>query len=320
MKGVFTGKKILITGGAGFIGSGLAKEIVKYEPQSIRIFDNNEYALYNFKLQNKNEKFRCMLGDVRDIDRLRFALKNVDYVFHASALKHVSFCEFDPIDAVKTNVLGTQNLITESINNDIDKFILISTDKAVNPSGVMGATKLLAEKLVYRADKYAGIGRTKFSIVRFGNVLGSSGSIVPILQHRISNGLDLQLNHPDMTRFVMSLDDTVNLIMQATFLSSGNDTFILKMKSLKIIDLMETVKEIYNYSGDIEITRPNTGEKIHEELLNSNESEYAYENDDIIVLSKYQPPYFKKTSYDSYSSKDYLMDKKEIYKLLDGLK
>ena len=174
----FNNKVILITGGTGSIGLGLIRQLIKYQPKSIRIFANDENSIVEIKdTIGNNPIFQFMVGDVRDKDRLRLAIRNVDIVFHAAAMKHIDICEQNPFDAVKTNVVGTSNLLEVSIIENISKFILISTDKATNPTSTLGGSKLLAERLTLDASSYVGSGKTTFAIVRFGNVIGSRGSV-----------------------------------------------------------------------------------------------------------------------------------------------
>ena len=179
LKSYYHGKTVLITGGVGSIGSYLVREILKFDPKSVRVLDNNESGLFDLEQELDPRKLRSFVGDIRDKDRLTMAMEDVDIVFHAAALKHVPLCEFNPFDAVKTNVVGTQNVLDAAFAQGVQKVITISTDKAVNPSNVMGATKLLAERLTISANSYRGHKKTVFSCVRFGNVLHSRGSVVP---------------------------------------------------------------------------------------------------------------------------------------------
>ena len=182
----FKGKNILITGGTGSIGMGLAKQLIKYNPKEIRIFSNDENSIFEAKENlGGNHIYKFMVGDVRDKDRLNLAIRNVDIVYHTAAMKHIEICEENPFDAVKTNVVGTSNVLESSIIEGIEKFVFISTDKATNPTSTLGGSKLLAERLTLDAGTYSGKGKTKFSIVRFGNVLGSRGSVFQIFQKQI---------------------------------------------------------------------------------------------------------------------------------------
>lgn len=336
----YPGKTVLVTGGVGSIGSYLVKNLLRYNPASVRIFDNNETGLFDLEQDLKSDKIRLLVGDIRDKDRLIVAMENADIVFHAAALKHVPLCEFNPYDAVKTNVIGTQNVIDAAYNQGVKKVITISTDKAVNPSNVMGATKLLAERLTISANSYHGNKRTAFSCVRFGNVLNSRGSVIPLFMNQIKTGGPVTVTHPDMRRFFMDIPTASQLIIKAGMISIRNEIFILKMPAVRIVDLAEKMIEEFapkfGYKPSdipIEIIGMRVGEKIDEELLMIDENSYPYENDEMfLVLPKHIPfsteydhhtqipPGFKPAENDSYSSKDAkLISKMEISVLLGNL-
>lgn len=331
---IFENKKILITGGAGCIGSEIARRIREFNPDTIRIFDNNESGLYRLQQDMKDIKFRFFLGDLKDKYRLKRAVEDVDIVFHAAALKHVHICEYNPFDAVKTNVIGTQNLIDVALDENIEKLISISTDKATNPCGVMGATKLLSERLITAANFYKGKRKTVLSSVRFGNVIGSNGSVIPLFRKQIKNGGPVTVTDRKMTRFMMSIEDAVNLIFKATEFAKGGEIFILKMPALKIIDLAEAMIEELATRGnkkpeDIEIKfiGPRPGEKLHEELVTKKEAKNIIETDDMFIIlpdtlpldtSKMTYPGSKKAEISSYSSNANTITKDEIKKLLFG--
>lgn len=335
----YKGKTVLVTGGVGSIGIYLVQELLKYEPASIRVLDNNETGLFDLEQALQSDRIRLLVGDIRDKERLTVAMEGVDIVFHAAALKHVPLCEFNPYDAVKTNVIGTQNVLDAAYDQGVKKVITISTDKAVNPSNVMGATKLLAERLTISANIYHGFKSSVFSCVRFGNVLNSRGSIIPLFLQQIQRGGPLTITHPDMSRFFMDIPSATHLILKAGVLSQGNEIFILKMKGMRIIDLAEVMRKlyapIYGYDPDdvpIEFIGMRNGEKLDEALLILDETKYAYEDDDMLcVLPKtlprthyspddYAPSGFQPAIIDSYSSKDtQLLTKEEIAKLLREL-
>ena len=283
---------ILVTGGTGSIGSEIVKKLIKLETEAVRVLDNNETALFELEQELNSEKIRTFIGDIRDKERLLMALENVDYVFHAGALKHVSLCEHNPFDAVKTNVLGTQNVLNAALDMNVKKFIMISTDKAVNPINVMGATKLLAERLTISANYYRGDKDTVFSCVRFGNVLDSRGSVVTIFKRQIKNGGPITVTDPEMTRFVMGIPEAVDLILKSGEMAQGNEIFILKMPALNIVDLAEVMVEelapVYGYQKDdikIECIGKRHGEKMHEELMTVEELPYAVDNGEIFILN-----------------------------------
>jgi len=291
MKSYYEGKKILVTGGVGSIGSQLVRKLTSLEPEIIRVFDNNETGLFDFEQSLNSEKVRFLLGDIRDKDRLVMAMDDIDIVFHTSALKHVPLCEFNPFDAVKTNVLGTQNVLEAALINEVEKVINVSTDKAVNPTNVMGATKLLAERLTISANHYKGQKRTVFSSVRFGNVLNSRGSVIPLFKKQIQSGGPVTITDKNMTRFFMDIPTAVNLILEAGKLASGREVFILKMPALKILDLAEVMIQdlagIYGHNPKkikIQHIGVRSGEKLFEELMTESESFRAFESDEMYII------------------------------------
>ena len=266
------------------------------------------------------------------------AMKGIDIVFHASALKHVPLCEYNPFDAIKTNVLGTQNVLEAAIANKVQKVINISTDKAVSPTNVMGATKLLAERLTISANYYTGSKKTIFSSVRFGNVLNSRGSVIPLFKKQIECGGPVTVTDKNMTRFYMDIPAAVELIILAGELARGREIFILKMPALNILELAKTMiqelAESYGHSSkniEIKFIGKRSGEKIFEELMTENEIERAYENENMFIIPpetlpfesplKYPiPKSFKKASSPKYTSnKARLINKKEIKDLIQSL-
>jgi len=284
-------KTILVSGGAGSIGSAIVRKILEFEPKTVRALDINETGLFELEQSLKSQKLRLFIGDIRDRERLRRAIEGVDIVFHAAALKHVPLCEYNPFEAVKTNVIGTQNLIEVSMDEEVEKFITISTDKAVNPINVMGATKLLAERLTISANFYKGKRKTAFSCVRFGNVLGSRGSVIPLFEEQIKANKQITITDPDMTRFVTSLSNAIEFILKIAELACSGEIFILKMPALKVKDLAEVIIEElakkYEYnprSIEIETIGRRAGEKLYEELITESEVENAYENEKMYIV------------------------------------
>ena len=279
-------KTVLVTGGTGSIGSVLVETIInKYSPKQVRIFDNNEASLFEAtrKYQAKPQ-MRFMLGDVRDKDRVAWALKGVDTVFHAAALKHVALNEYSPFESVKTNVIGTQNLIEAALDQNIGTFVNISTDKAANPTSTMGASKLLAERLTVGADYFRGKGKTVFASVRFGNVLNSSGSVIPIFLEQINNKESVTVTDNRMVRYFMSISQAVELILKASELAVGGEVFILKMPALKIKDLAEILIESLNKKIKVKEIGKRPGEKLFEKIVTRTEAEQALELKDMYVL------------------------------------
>ena len=289
MKDVFENKTILVTGGCGSIGSEIVKQLLEYNPEAVRVFDYDEAGHFRLSQIIKSNKIRHLIGDIRDRERLRRAMEGVNIVFHAAALKHVHLCEYNPFEAVSTNVIGTQNLIDAAINARVDKFIGISTDKAVNPINTMGATKLLSEKIIISAP--IGKSNVKFCCVRFGNVLSSIGSVMPIFDNQIKKGGPVTITDEKMTRFFMSMSDAVNLVLKAALETRGGETFIFKMRSLRIKDLADAMVELLaprygrkpeDISFEIIGTRP--GEKSSESLVSLEEIEHLTELDNMFVL------------------------------------
>ncbi|MBU1976225.1 MAG: polysaccharide biosynthesis protein, partial [Nanoarchaeota archaeon] len=291
LKEFFKGKDIIVTGGIGSIGSEVVVQLLKYEPRQVRIFDNRETEIFHMQHLLKNHKnVRYLVGDVREKDRLRKAFAGCDIVFHAAALKHVPSCEYNPFEAVKTNILGTQNVIEAAIEEGVRKVIFISTDKAVNPINTMGASKLLAEKLMLNAN-ISGNKDTIFSCVRFGNVLNSNGSVIPLFKNQIENGGPVTLTHGDMRRFFISIPQAIDLVLRAAHKAKGREIFVLKMQGCKVKDLAEVIINEYaptigKKPEDIKIETVGlrAGEKIDELLISEEELEITSEDEDLFVI------------------------------------
>lgn len=287
MNEILNGKRILITGGAGSVGCALTREILKYDPKTIRIFDSSENEIFNMRSEFAGEKrLRYLIGDIRDIQRLRMSMEDIDIVVHLAAMKHVHACEYNPFEAIKTNIDGLQNVIEVARNENVEKMIFTSTDKAASPSSVMGMTKLLGEKLISLANYYKGNKKTLFASVRFGNVIGSSGSVVPLFKKQIKAGGPLTITDKKMTRFIITMDEAVNLICSAIKCAKGGETFVWKMRTLKVTDLANVMIEKYGSERKIEINTIGKceGEKIHEEIMSEEESSRAVELDNIYAI------------------------------------
>jgi FlaA1/EpsC-like NDP-sugar epimerase len=325
----FKDKKILVTGGTGSIGNELVRKLLAYSPKVIRIFSNDENAQFDLEQELKEyDNLRFLVGDIRDKERLTMASEDIDVIFHAAALKHVPLCEYNPFEAIKTNVIGTQNLLETAIDEEVEKVITISTDKAVNPVNVMGATKLLAERLTIATNYYRGMRKTAFSCVRFGNVLGSRGSVVQTFEKQIKNGGPVTITSPNMMRFVMSIEKAVQLVLKAAQMTKGEEIFILKMPALCIGDLAEAMIEKlapkYGYEPkniQMKVVGKRKGEKLYEELMTEDEATNAYETEDmIIVLPKPPARMQRKTTVRRLTSKDTrALTKKEIAALLHSI-
>lgn len=341
MKNTFKNKNILITGGVGSVGKEIVKQILKFDPKIVRILDIDESREFELereleqKLSAKDfDKLRFFLGDIRDKERLKRAIEDVDIVFHAAALKHVQLCEYNPFEAVKTNILGLQNLIDVSIENEVEKVIFTSSDKAANPTNTMGATKLLGERLIISANYYKGKRKTIFSSVRFGNVLGSRGSVIPLWINQIKNGGPVTLTDPTMTRFIMSMSKAIDLLFESTNIAQRGEVFIFKMPAVRLGDLVEVVIEEvaprYKFSPrDIKIKAIGirSGEKYYEELMTEEEKTRALETKDMFIVfpqlkELVNEEYFRKIGATKVSSTDYnshkmpLLNKDEIKKIL----
>jgi len=295
----FRNKDVLVTGGCGSIGSAIVEQLLNYDVKRIRVFDSNESA--QFHLQERLAaygKVRSLIGDIREKERLKRAMKGVNIVFHCAALKHVPMCEYNPFEAVATNVHGTENVVDAARAEGVDKFMAISTDKAVNPINTMGATKLLSEKLVMTAS--VGEVKTLFSCVRLGNVLNSSGSVVPTFMEQIKNGGPVKVTSKDMVRFFITMSEAVDLILTDTLKMEGREIFILKMKALRVIDLAEVmVEELAPRYGhkpkdvELKIVGVRPGERLYELLMNEEEAEHAIDEGHEFVLRPglYTPHY-----------------------------
>lgn len=332
----FKGKSILVTGGTGLVGSELVRRLLTLDPTVVRVFSNDENAQFELEqeLKDHSNRLRFLVGDVRDKERLQRATQNIEIVFHVAALKHVPLSEYSPFEAIRTNVIGTQNLLEVAIDENVEKVVTISTDKAVNPVNVMGATKLLAERLTVAANYYKGLKRTIFSCVRFGNVMASRGSVVQTFEKQIRNMGPVTLTDSRMIRFVMSLDKAVDLVLKAACMAKGGEIFILKMPALRIRDLAEMMIEKlapecgYN-PKDIQIclVGKRKGEKLYEELITEEEALNAIETKDMLLVLPATPQTmanprtgFSKIPFRKYTSKDTtILTRKQIRELLDSI-
>ena len=275
---MFKDKKILITGGTGSLGQALTKRLLNTDVSVIRIFSRNEHNQIKMESEFNDNRLRFLLGDVRDSDRLLRAIEDVDIVFHTAALKHVPKIEYNPFEGIKTNVNGSQNVIDASLKENVEKVIAISTDKAASPLNVYGATKALMEKLFVAANTFSTPGKhdTKFITVRYGNVLGSSGSVVPIFINQIKNKEKVTITDPEMTRFSINMDEALDFILKASEIGEGSDIFIPKMKAYSIMDIKNVLVELLEDTGE-EIVGIRLGEKLHEVLINREEMRYSWD-------------------------------------------
>ncbi len=282
------GKKILVTGGTGSIGSVIVRELLTFEPQVVRIFSRD--AMKQLELQKtlaRDEgRLRFILGDLRDKERLFSATENVNLIFHAGAFKYVPQGEYNPFEAIQTNVLGTQNVITAALQTpSVSHMVMISTDKAVAPTSTMGASKLLAERLMTAAHYIRGSKKTVFVTVRFGNVVGTVGSVVPLFREQAQQGKEITITDPRMSRFFMTIPDAVELVLTATQMARGGEIFVLKMPALRIADLAAVCASRYaTPPARISVGTIRPGEKIHEALLTEDEARTALETDRHFII------------------------------------
>ena len=289
---MFNDKIILLTGGTGSFGKKFTEAMLKkYKPKIIRIFSRDELKQWEMKnqLNGNNTHIRFFIGDIRDKKRLYRAMDDVDIVIHAAALKQVPVCEYNPFEAVKTNIFGAQNIIEAALEHNVEKVIALSTDKAVSPVNLYGATKLCMEKLFISANCYAGSKRrTRMSCVRYGNVLGSRGSIIPLFKKQKQEG-KITITHKDMTRFWISLEKGVDIVIQSLDLMKGGEVFVPKIPSMKIIDLARAIGP----DCEFKVTGIRPGEKINECLLTEDEARHTKEFENffryrtgIVILGK----------------------------------
>jgi len=287
-------QSILLTGGTGSFGKHFCKIMLeKYHPKVIRIYSRDELKQHEMRQQFGEEYIRYFIGDVRDADRLRRAMEGVDIVVHAAALKQVPACEYNPLEAVKTNIHGAQNVIDAAIDVGVRKVIALSTDKAVNPVNLYGATKLCADKIIIQGNAYAGPRGTRFSCVRYGNVIGSRGSVIPLFKNQRKSG-KITITDRRMTRFWLTLDQAVELVVDAFCHMQGGEIFVPRIPSMKVTDLAEAVAP----ECKIEMIGIRPGEKLHEVLITEEEGrKTVIYNGMYVILPNY--PLFERQNYDT---------------------
>lgn len=284
-------RNVLVTGGAGYVGRTVVRHLLKQNPNVVRIFDNDEAGLAALKQSLTDSGCRYLVGDVRDKDRLRRAMKDIDVVIHTAAMKHVDLSEYNPFEAVKTNVVGLQNVVDATIDVGAERLVFTSSDKAVNPANTMGTTKLLGEKLVTAGNKYSGRADLKLACVRFGNVIDSSGSVVSLFREQIRDGGPVTLTDRRMTRFFLTTSELLDLVTSAVEKTDGGELFIKKMPAVRIETLakamIETVGPANGHDPDdieIEVTGRRIGETFHEHIMTEQEARRAVENDDTYAI------------------------------------
>ncbi|MBZ9609374.1 polysaccharide biosynthesis protein [Clostridium estertheticum] len=268
---MFKGKTLLITGGTGSFGNAVMKRFLDTDIAEIRIFSRDEKKQDDMRKLYKNDKIKFYIGDVRDIASVKNAMHGVDYIFHAAALKQVPSCEFFPLEAVKTNVIGTDNVLTAAIEYGVKKVICLSTDKAAYPINAMGISKAMMEKVFVAKARTVSPDRTLICGTRYGNVMASRGSVIPLFIEQIKNGECLTVTDPNMTRFLMSLDEAVELVIFAFENAKAGDIMVQKSDSSTIRDLAQAVSELFNSKNEVKIIGTRHGEKLYETLLTKEE-------------------------------------------------
>ncbi|MBD3197753.1 MAG: UDP-N-acetylglucosamine 4,6-dehydratase (inverting), partial [Candidatus Lokiarchaeota archaeon] len=282
---VLKDKVILLTGGTGSFGNKFTEIVLdEYQPQSVRIFSRGEKLQYDMRQKFDDDRIRFFIGDVRDRERLNRAMNDVDIVVHAAALKQVPACEYNPIEAIRTNIDGAINIIDAALDNHVEKVMAISTDKAVHPVNLYGATKMTAEKLFVQANSYSGKTKTKFSCVRYGNVIGSRGSVIPLFLKQKDEGI-LTITDDKMTRFWIQLSEGIDFVINSISRMNGGEIFIPKIPSMKIMDLANAIAP----KAEKRIIGIRPGEKIHETLLTEDEARHSKELKDGFVIEPEHP-------------------------------
>ncbi len=274
---LFTNKKVLITGGTGSFGKTICKHFLELEIDELRIFSRDEKKQDEMRQDFLDDRLSFYIGDIRDYDSIYEASSNVDYIFHAAALKQVPSCEFHPMEAIKTNVIGTENLLKSAVRNEIKKVVLLSTDKAVYPINSMGLTKAMMEKLMLSKSLINQESQTIFCATRYGNVIGSRGSVIPLFINQIKNNKAITITNPNMTRFMMTLDDAVELVFYAFKEASKGDIFIQKAPACSILNLVDALKDLFSYDKPNKVIGTRHGEKLYESLISSEEKARALE-------------------------------------------
>ena len=285
---MFENKKILITGGTGSLGRALTKRLLAEKVDVIRIFSRNENKQVTMQSEFNDDRLRFLIGDVRDLPRLQRALEGIDIVFHAAALKHVPIIEYNPFEAINTNVIGSRNVIEACLSENVDRVVGVGTDKAVSPLNTYGATKLLMEKLFTTASNYLDKDKhkTKFISLRYGNVLGSSGSVIPKFIQQIKSKQKITITDPKMTRFSITMDEALDFILESTMSGNGSEVFIPKLRAYKIDDVKVALQELIGNTGEEKIP-VRQGEKFHETLINTDEMRTTLESESkYMILQK----------------------------------
>lgn len=332
MEKLFKNKVVLITGGTGFLGKNLAREILKYRPASIRIFSRDEVKHHRLQEQFKKygEIIKPFIGDVRDYERLERATKGCDILVHTAALKRIDLIEYNVEESIKTNIFGTMNVVRASLKNQIPKVIFVSSDKACSPVNTYGACKFVSERIFIESNFSKGGAKTVFACVRYGNVVNSTGSVIPFFMEKIQNKEELTLTHPEMTRFIITANQSVKLIFKAVEYAEGGEIFIPRLPALKITDLINYLKKKYDSDSKIKLIGVRPGEKIHELMINSIESRRTREFQDFFVITSQIQKYIERVHYtylknskpfklEEYNSKDHVLSYERMEQYLNKI-
>ncbi|MGD6843442.1 polysaccharide biosynthesis protein [Bacillus infantis] len=321
---MFKNQTILVTGATGSWGHELVKQLLDKNPKEIRIFSRNESSQVSMQRLFMDKRLKFIIGDIKEKDSLVKACEGTDYIFHLAALKHVPVCEDQPLEALKTNVHGTQNVIDAAIDNRVKKVIYISTDKAANPSNFYGLTKAMGERLIIHANTLET--KTKFVCVRAGNVLGTNGSVIHVFKHQIRTKNQIGITHKDMTRFFLTIEDAIKLLFKASYESVGGEIFVMKMPTCKILDLaMVLIEDSGKTNVGITELGIRPGEKLHEILLSEFESQktLCYDDNYYVILPAIEVDGLAEhyaglapVNLTNYNSNEDLMNKEEIKELL----
>ena len=291
-------KVLLITGGTGSFGNAMLRGFLNSDLKEIRIFSRDEKKQEDMRREFKSDKLNFVIGDIRDFNSINSSMYGVDYVFHAAALKQVPSCEFFPMQSVQTNIIGAENVLEAAVQNSVKRVVVLSTDKAVYPINAMGISKAMMEKLAVSKARDARLTNTDsvFTITRYGNVMASRGSIIPLFIKQIKEGIPLTVTNPKMTRFMMSLDNSVELVMHAFMNGEPGDIFVQKSPSATILDLANALKEIFKVNNEINIIGERHSEKLYETLCSKEEMSKAYDEGNFYKI----PADFRDLNYTKY--------------------
>ena len=311
---MFKDKVVLITGGSGSWANEMTEQLLKMSVKEVKIYSRGEISQVKMQRKFNNDKLKFVIGDVRDLDAINRVCRDVDYIFHCAALKHVPICEEYPFEAIQTNILGTQNVIKAAINNRVTKVIDVSSDKAAHPTNLYGMTKAVGEKLIIQAD---GLSKTKFVCIRAGNVMGSNGSVIPHFIDQIKTKHRVEITHQDMTRYFLTLSEAISLLFTACESDISGANFVMKMPSCKIVDLMNVLIDHYgNGMTEVVTIGEKQGEKLDEVLVTRDESAYTYKYNDNYYVISYNKLELPKVDFIEYNSRQFLMNNNQIYEML----